>query len=156
MAIFLVNGQRFEADVDPDMPLLWVLRDVLHLTGTKFGCGQGMCWGCTVLVDGRARPSCTAKAASVAGKQITTIEGVPEDHPVKRAWIAEQVPQCGYCQPGQILHAVALLAENPDPSEAEIAKAMERNLCRCGTYVRIEKAIRRAAAEMRGAMEVAS
>jgi aerobic-type carbon monoxide dehydrogenase small subunit (CoxS/CutS family) len=154
MATFMVNGQRYQADVDPEMPLLWVLRDVLNLTGTKFGCGQGLCWGCTVLIAGKARPSCTAKAGSVQGKEITTIEGIPADHPIKRAWVAEQVPQCGYCQPGQIMHAFALLSENPEPSEAEIAKAMERNLCRCGTYVRIEKAIRRAAAELRAPREV--
>lgn len=145
MTSLTVNRQTYIADVDPGMPLLWVLRDVLGLTGTKFGCGRGQCWGCTVLVAGKARPSCTVKTKAVEGQEITTIEGIPADHPVKQAWVEEQVPQCGYCQPGQILQAVALLIEKPDPSDADIAKAMQRNLCRCGTYLRIERAVRRAA-----------
>jgi isoquinoline 1-oxidoreductase subunit beta len=145
---FMVNGQVYKADVEPEMPLLWVLRDVLGLTGTKFGCGIGQCWGCTVLVAGKARPSCTVKAQMVEGMQITTIEGVPWDHPVKRAWVEAQVPQCGYCQPGQVLQAISLLSENPDRSDEDIAKAMQRNLCRCGTYMRIKAAVKRAAKEM--------
>jgi isoquinoline 1-oxidoreductase beta subunit len=149
MATFTVNGRTYDVDVDPEMPLLWVLRDVLRLTGTKFGCGTGQCWGCTVLMEGKARPSCTTKAQSAEGKAITTIEGIPWDHPVKRAWVEEQVPQCGYCQPGQILHAISLLSEKPDPSDQDIAGAMQRNLCRCGTYSRIATAVKRAAKEMK-------
>ncbi len=145
MATFTVNGRSYTADVDPEMPLLWVLRDVLGLTGTKFGCGMGQCWGCTVLVAGKARPSCITKAQAADGMEITTIEGVPADHPVKLAWVEEQVPQCGYCQPGQILQAVSLLSEKPDPSDEDIAKAMQRNLCRCATYSRIKAAVKRAA-----------
>ena len=151
MATFKVNGKAFEVDVDPEMPLLWVLRDVLNLTGTKFGCGMGQCWGCTVLLDGKARPSCATKAHAAENMAIITIEGIPPDHPVKRAWMAEQVPQCGYCQPGQILRAISLLSENPDPRDEDIAAAMQKNLCRCGTYARIKKAIKRAAKEMRSA-----
>lgn len=142
-----INGARHAVDVDPATPLLWVLRDVLQLTGTKFGCGMGQCWGCTVLVDGKARPSCTLPASQAVGKAIVTIEGVAEDHPVKRAWVAEQVPQCGYCQPGQIMRAVGLLAENPKPDREAVRKGMHMNLCRCGTYPRIEAAVLRAAAE---------
>jgi aerobic-type carbon monoxide dehydrogenase small subunit (CoxS/CutS family) len=145
---FTVNGQVFKVDVEPEMPLLWVLRDVLGLTGTKFGCGIGQCWGCTVLVAGKARPSCTIKAQTVEGMQITTIEGIPWDHPVKRAWVEGQVPQCGYCQPGQVLHAISLLSEKPDPSDDDIAGAMQRNLCRCFTYLRIKAAVKRDAKEM--------
>lgn len=149
MTTITVNGRPFEVDIDPDMPLLWVLRDVLGITGPKFGCATGMCWGCTVLVAGKARPSCTMKAGAAEGLDITTIEGIPLDHPVKRAWIEEQVPQCGYCQPGQILHAVSLLSENPDPVDEDIDRAMQRNLCRCGTYSRIKAAVKRAAHELR-------
>jgi isoquinoline 1-oxidoreductase beta subunit len=149
MKTFMINGQVFKADVDADMPLLWVLRDVLGLTGTKFGCGVGQCWGCTVLVGGKARPSCTIKAGAAEGLEITTIEGVPPDHPVKRAWVEEQVPQCGYCQPGQILQALSLLSEKPDPTDKDIDKAMQRNLCRCGTYSRIKAAVKRAAKEIK-------
>ncbi|EPR39848.1 aldehyde oxidase and xanthine dehydrogenase molybdopterin binding protein [Desulfovibrio sp. X2] len=150
MAKFTVNGREYTVEVDPQMPMLWVLRDVLDITGPKFGCGKGQCWGCTVLLDGKARPSCTLKAKDAEGAAVTTIEGIAEDHPVKRAWVAEQVPQCGYCQPGQILQAVALLAENPEPDDAAVAKAMQKNLCRCGTYTRIAAAVRRAAKEMAG------
>ena len=149
MLTLSVNGQNHDVDVDPQTPLLWVLRDVLGLTGTKFGCGAGQCWGCTVLMDGKARPSCTLAVEKAVGKQITTIEGVDAGHPVKRVWIEDQVPQCGYCQPGQIMRAVGLLDENPDPDRAEVRKAMERNLCRCGTYSRIEPAVLRAADELR-------
>lgn len=149
MTTFTVNGESFHVNVDPEMPLLWVLRDVLGITGPKFGCGMGMCWGCTVLISGKARPSCTMKASAAEGKEITTIEGIPWDHPVKRAWVEEQVPQCGYCQPGQILHVVSLLTENPDPGDDDIAKAMQRNLCRCATYARIKAAVKRAAADLR-------
>jgi isoquinoline 1-oxidoreductase beta subunit len=149
MMTFRVNGQAFKVDVDPEMPLLWLLRNVLGITGTKFGCGMGQCWGCTVLMAGKAQPSCTIKAQAAEGIEITTVEGVPWDHPVKRAWVEEQVPQCGYCQPGQILHAISLLAEKPNPSDEDIAKAMQRNLCRCGTYSRIKAAVKRAANEIR-------
>lgn len=144
---FLVNKERYTVDVSPDMPLLWVLRDVLGLTGTKFGCGKGHCWGCTVLLAGKARPSCTLKAEAAAGKEIITIEGIPWDHPVKQAWVEAQVPQCGWCQPGQIMQAVALLRETPDPDDAAISGAMRKNLCRCATYPRIRSAVKHAAHE---------
>jgi isoquinoline 1-oxidoreductase alpha subunit len=133
--------------VGPDVPLLWVIREHLKLTGTKFGCGIGACGSCTVHIDGKAVRSCQTPAGAVAGKKITTIEGLAESHPVIRAWIKEQVPQCGYCQPGQIMQAAALLAEVPDPSDERIAAAMDGNLCRCGTYPRIKLAIRSAAKE---------
>jgi isoquinoline 1-oxidoreductase beta subunit len=144
---FLVNGERSTVDVAPDMPLLWVLRDILGLTGTKFGCGRGHCWGCTVLLAGKARPSCIVKAEAAAGKEIITIEGIPWDHPVKQAWVEAQVPQCGWCQPGQILQAVSLLRETPEPDDAAIRGAMRKNLCRCATYPRIRSAVRHAAHE---------
>ncbi|WP_243358538.1 molybdopterin-dependent oxidoreductase [Fundidesulfovibrio terrae] len=150
MVSISVNGRAYEVDADPGMPLLWVLRDVLGLTGTKYGCGAGLCWACTVLLGGKARPSCSLKLGAVGGQEIVTIEGVAPDHPVKQAWIQEQVPQCGYCQPGQIMRAVALLSENRDPSDEDIARAMQRNLCRCGTYGRIKAAVRRAARAMAG------
>ncbi|MCG8591486.1 MAG: (2Fe-2S)-binding protein [Proteobacteria bacterium] len=141
-----VNGREVELAVEADTPLLWVLRDWLNLTGTKFGCGIGRCGACTVHVDGRALRACTVPVGQVEGQRITTIEGLAAaaDHPVQRAWIAEQVPQCGYCQPGMVMAAAALLAENPDPSEDEIDASIT-NLCRCGTYPRIRRAIRRAA-----------
>ena len=147
-----VNGADYSIEVEPTTPLLWVLRDKLGLTGTKFGCGIGMCGACTVLVDGRAMRSCSTSAASVTGTKIITIEGLSPDgsHPVQRAWIAEQVPQCGYCQPGQILTAVSLLKNNPRPTEQEINQAMSGTLCRCGTYNRIKSAIQRVIQE--GAM----
>jgi isoquinoline 1-oxidoreductase alpha subunit len=143
----IVNGQTQEADISPDTPLLWVLRDNLGLTGTHYGCGQGLCGACTVHVDGEARRSCTLPVAEVAGRQITTIEGLSLDgsHPVQQAWLAENVSQCGYCQPGQIMAAVALLAHTPQPSDEQIDDAMANNLCRCGTYGRIRRAIHRAA-----------
>ena len=142
-----INGAQHTMDVPDDMPLLWALRDRLNLVGTKYGCGIGACGTCTVLVDGRPMQSCMLPAASMAGREITTIEGLSEDgnHPVQRAWNEEDVPQCGYCQGGQILNAVALLAGNPKPDDAAIDQAMRGMLCRCGTYVRIRKAIKRAA-----------
>jgi isoquinoline 1-oxidoreductase subunit alpha len=143
-----VNGREQTLDVDPEMPLLWALRDAIGLTGAKYGCGIAACGACTVLVDGQAVRSCVTPVSAVEGRKVTTIEGLhPEHrHPLQQAWIAEQVPQCGYCQSGQILAAAALLAENPRPTDAEIDTAMVGNLCRCGTYPRIRAAIKRAAA----------
>jgi aerobic-type carbon monoxide dehydrogenase small subunit (CoxS/CutS family) len=145
--VFDVNGKRVDLDVSPDMPLLWVLRDALGLTGTKFGCGLGQCGACTVHVDGAAIRSCMTAASSAAGKTITTIEGLSpsSSHPLQKAWIDEQVPQCGYCQSGQIMSAAALLARMPRPTDAQIDAAMAGNICRCGTYQRIRRAIHRAA-----------
>ena len=137
-----INGKQSEVAVDGDVPLLWVIREHLNLTGTKFGCGMGICGSCTVHIDGKAERSCQMPVASVQGKKITTIEGLVEDHPVKKAWIVKQVPQCGYCQPGQMMQAAALLKQNPNPSDAAIKDAMDGNLCRCGTYPRIRSAIR--------------
>lgn len=143
----MLNGREQRLDVDAEMPLLWVLRDVLGLTGTKLGCGVAQCGACTVHVDGKPMRSCVLAASAAAGKRITTIEGLSSDgsHPVQRAWVAEQVPQCGYCQSGQLMSAAALLAEKPSPSDADIDAAMSGNFCRCGTYQRIRKAIHRAA-----------
>jgi isoquinoline 1-oxidoreductase subunit alpha len=143
-----VNGRPRPVSVDPDTPLLWVLRDELSLTGTKYGCGEGLCGACTVHVDGAAMRSCVVPVSSVARQKITTIEGLSAngDHPVQRAWMEEDTPQCGYCQPGQIMCAASLLAFRPHPTDAEIDDAMSGNLCRCGTYPRIRKAIHRAAA----------
>lgn len=145
----MVNGQAHEVDVAPDTPLLWVLRDNLGLTGTKYGCGMGLCGACTVHLEGEAVRSCQTPAGSVGGKRITTIEGLSPDlsHPVQKAWIVEQVPQCGYCQPGQIMQAASLLAKKPHPSRQEIDEAMTGNICRCATYQRIRRAIERAAQE---------
>ena len=142
-----INGQDRQVDVPDDMPLLWVLRDRLDLTGTKFGCGIGACGACTVHLEGVAVRSCQIPAVAAVGKPITTIEGLSTDgsHPVQQAWIEAQVPQCGYCQSGQIMAAVALLAKNPSPSDADIDSAMSGNICRCGTYQRIRRAIHRAA-----------
>jgi aerobic-type carbon monoxide dehydrogenase small subunit (CoxS/CutS family) len=142
-----VNGRTHSVDVPPDMPLLWTLRDIIGLTGTKYGCGMAQCGACTVHVDGQAVRSCVTPASSVVGREITTIEGLSPEarHPVQLAWVAEEVPQCGYCQPGQVMSAAALLASNPRPSDADIDRAMSGNLCRCGTYERIRKAIHRAA-----------
>ncbi|HEX7116679.1 MAG TPA: (2Fe-2S)-binding protein [Steroidobacter sp.] len=147
MVKLTVNGQSQEVDVAGDTPLLWVLRDTLGLTGTKYGCGQALCGACTVHVDGAPMRSCITAVESVAGKSITTIEGLSPDrsHPVQRAWIELDVPQCGYCQSGQIMSAVALLNGNRSPSDADIDSAMAGNLCRCGTYSRIRKGIHRAA-----------
>ncbi len=142
-----INGQTHTVSVEPEMPLLWVLRDVLGLTGTKFGCGVGLCGACTVQVNGAALRSCITPVSSVGDQPVTTIEGLSADrsHPLQRAWIAEEVPQCGYCQPGQLMAAAALLAQTPTPNDAEIDAAMSGNLCRCGTYQRIRRAIHRAA-----------
>ena len=141
MIVLKVNGTKLQADVGTDTPLLWVLRDHLKLTGTKFGCGEGLCGACTVLVDGKPQRSCVTPVGDVQGKAITTIEGIPESHPVKQAWLAQEVSQCGYCQPGQIMSAVALMAQTPKPGDADIDRAMTGNLCRCGTYGRIRRAI---------------
>lgn len=145
----VVNGQEHTVDVSPDTPLLWVLRDSLGLTGTKYGCGQGLCGACTVHVDGKAARSCTMPVSETAGRQVTTIEGLSPDgeHPLQQAWLAENVVQCGYCQPGQIMAAAALLARSPRPTDEEIDTAMSGNLCRCGTYQRIRRAIHRAAGQ---------
>lgn len=142
-----VNHELRTVDLPPETPLLWALRDVLELKGTKYGCGIGVCGACTVLADGKPVRSCTTQVGTVTGQDITTIEGVSADatHPVQQAWEAVDVPQCGYCQPGQILAAMALLARTPQPTDADIDKAMSGNLCRCGTYPRIRKAIHRAA-----------
>jgi isoquinoline 1-oxidoreductase alpha subunit len=141
-----VNGADRSVDVDADTPLLWVLRDELALTGTKFGCGLGMCGACTVLLDGKVMRSCVVPVSAVAGQSITTIEGLSTDksHPVQQAWIAEAVPQCGYCQSGMILSTVALLNEKPNPTDSEIDMAVT-NICRCGTYTRVRRAIHLAA-----------
>lgn len=142
-----VNGKKYTADVPADMPLLWVLRDVLKLHGTKFGCGIGQCRACTVHVDGKAQPSCQLQISAVGAKSITTIEGLSAEgtHPVQRAWEQVDVPQCGYCQAGQIMAAAALLATKPKPTDADIDSAMNGNLCRCGTYLRIRQAVHLAA-----------
>jgi len=142
-----VNGNEVEVDSPGDTPLLWVLRDRLGLTGTKYGCGIGACGACTVHVEGEARFSCQTPVSSVAGAHVTTIEGLAQDrrHPLQRAWVAEQVPQCGYCQSGQIMRAAALLARNPRPTRDEILAEMQANICRCGTYLRIVRAVERAA-----------
>ncbi len=148
MAVDLtVNGQTISLDVDPQMPLLWALRDVAGLTGTKFGCGKALCGACNVNVDGQVVRSCVLPVSAAANKRVTTIEGLSEngDHPVQVAWRELNVPQCGYCQPGQIISAAALLERNPNPSDADIDNAMSGNICRCGTYTRIRAAIHRAA-----------
>ena len=147
MHTLIVNGEHHRIDVDPDTPLLWVLREQLGLTGTKYSCGIGLCGSCTVHVDGQARRSCTLPVSEVVGEQVATIEGLSPggDHPLQQAWVSENVPQCGYCQPGQIISAAALLSKNPRPTDDEIDEAMSGNLCRCGTYLRIRRAIRRAA-----------
>ena len=141
-----VNGRSHQVDVPPDMPLLWAIRDVIGLTGTKYGCGVAQCGACTVHLDGQAVRSCVTPVSRADGREVTTIEGLAEqpDHPVLAAWVAEEVAQCGYCQPGQVMSAAALLREKGRPSEADINAAMEGNLCRCGTYDRIRKAIARA------------
>lgn len=142
-----INGQKKEIDVDPQMPLLWAIRDFVGLTGTKFGCGIAQCGACTVHLDGEPVRSCVLPTSEVANKEITTIEGLSErnDHPVQLAWIEEQVPQCGYCQSGQIMSAAALLKKNPKPSDADIDETMSTVICRCGTYPRIKRAIKKAA-----------
>ena len=142
-----VNNQLHDVDVEPEMPLLWVLRDMLNLKGTKFACGIAQCGACTVHLDGEPIRSCSFPVSAAEGKEITTIEGLTEnsDHPVQQAWIKHQVPQCGYCQSGQLMSAAALLAKNPSPSDADIDDAMAGNICRCGMYSRIRKAIKSAA-----------
>ena len=144
-----VNGRARQLAVDPGTPLLWILRDVLNLTGTKYGCGIAQCGACTVHLDGAAVRSCVTPVGTVKDRAVTTIEGLSPDagHPVQRAWIAENVPQCGYCQPGQVMSAAALLSVHRSPSDAEIDEAMSGNLCRCGTYDRIRRAIHRAAGQ---------
>jgi aerobic-type carbon monoxide dehydrogenase small subunit (CoxS/CutS family) len=152
MISLVINGEKRDLDVDGSTPLLWVLRDTLGLTGTKYSCGIAVCGACTVHVDGQAMRSCVTPVAAVAGKVVTTIEGLSKDssHPVQRAWIALDVPQCGYCQSGQIMAAAALLARNPQPTDADIDQAMSGVLCRCGTYARIRRAIKLAATTVPG------
>jgi isoquinoline 1-oxidoreductase subunit alpha len=149
-----VNGTVREVDAPEDMPLLWVLRDVLGLTGTKFGCGMAQCGACTVHLDGQATRSCVLPVSAVAGRKVTTIEGLSPDgsHPVHKAWIDADVVQCGYCQPGQIMSAAALVAQNPNPSDADIDAALAGNICRCGTYQRVREAVRKAAAQRRASL----
>jgi len=152
MITLTVNGKVHEVDVAPDTPLLWVLRDYVGLTGTKFGCGQALCGACTVHMDGQPIRACSTPVSAVGGHKIMTIEGLSADrsHPVQRAWMEIDVPQCGYCQSGQIMAAAALLAKNPDPKDADIDAAMAGNICRCGTYPRIRKAIHHAVKLMAG------
>jgi isoquinoline 1-oxidoreductase alpha subunit len=147
MIQFKVNGANRQFDGDPEMPLLWYLRDLLDLTGTKFGCGMGLCGACTIHVDKAAARSCVTLMKDVAGKSVTTIEGLSPkgDHPLQRAWKTANVPQCGYCQSGQIMQAAALLKDKPKPTDQDIDKAMQGNICRCGTYQRIRQAIKMAA-----------
>ena len=147
---FSVNGKRVDLNIDPDTPLLWVIREQLGLTGTKFGCGMAQCGCCTVHLDGDAVRSCVTAVSQVAGKSVTTIEGLSPDwtHPVQRAWLEEDVPQCGYCQSGQLMSAAALLRDHPHPTDDDIDAAMTGNICRCGTYPRIRRAIHRAADAM--------
>ena len=147
MISLTVNGKRHDVDVPSDMPLLWVIRDTIGLTGTKFGCGLSQCGACTVHLEGNAIRSCTTPVSLAAGKKVTTIEGLSPNssHALQVAWVAEQVPQCGYCQSGQLMSASALLAKTPKPTDAEIDAAMTANICRCGTYQRIHRAIKRAA-----------
>ena len=147
--ILQVNGRERAVDAGPEMPLLWALRDLLNMTGTKYGCGIGMCGACTVHLDGQAVRSCQTPVTAVGSRKVTTIEGLSGDgsHPLQRAWIAEQVPQCGYCQSGQIMQAAALMAKTPQPTREQIDQAMTGNICRCATYQRIRRAIERAAQE---------
>jgi isoquinoline 1-oxidoreductase alpha subunit len=147
MTSFFLNGKTVQVDVDSSTPLLWVLRDSLSMTGTKFGCGMALCGACTVHLDGQAIRSCVAPLSRAAGKRVTTIEGLSDNltHPLQKAWIELDVPQCGYCQSGQIMSAAVLLAENSKPTDKDIDEAMSGNICRCGTYPRIRKAIHRAA-----------
>jgi aerobic-type carbon monoxide dehydrogenase small subunit (CoxS/CutS family) len=147
MISLTVNGKKYDVDVSPDMPLLWVIRDAIGLTGTKFGCGLQQCGACTVHLDGTPSRSCGVPVSNVGTKKVTTIEGLSptSSHPLQRAWIAEQVPQCGYCQSGQLMSAAALLTRSAKPTDAEIDSAMSGNICRCGTYQRIRRAIHRAA-----------
>ena len=144
-----VNGKNYKVDVSDDVPLLWVLRDYLKLTGTKFGCGIGECGACTVHINGKAERSCTIPVGKAQGKKITTIEGLPENHPVKRAWIKEQVVQCGFCQPGVMMQVAALLAEKPTPDAEKVISKMDDVICRCGTYLRMRKGIKTAVQMMK-------
>lgn len=151
---FQLNGKQVSLDVDPEMPLLWAIRDEVGLTGTKFGCGKGLCGACTVHLNGQAIRSCITPVAAIAGQSVTTIEGLSESedlHPVQKSWIAHNVPQCGYCQSGQLMSASALLASNPNPSDEDIDAAMSGNICRCGTYPRIRKAVKQAAGDLQSA-----
>ncbi len=152
---FRVNGTERELDADPEMPLLWALRDLLGLTGTKFGCGEALCGACTIHLNGQPVRACVMPVAAADGGAVTTIEGLSADgsHPLQRAWVAEYVPQCGYCQAGQLMSAAALLKEKPEPSEKEIEQAMAGNLCRCGAYVRIKAAIQHAARNQKAAQK---
>jgi isoquinoline 1-oxidoreductase subunit alpha len=149
MPSLTINGKAQEVSLPGDTPLLWVIREHLKLTGTKFGCGAALCGACTVHLNGEAVRSCQTALADAVGKKVTTIEGLNGQHALQKAWIAEQVPQCGYCQSGQIMQAASLLAKNPDPTPKEVVEAMDGNLCRCMSYVRIQKAVLRAAADMR-------
>lgn len=146
----IINNIEYKIDVPEDMPLLWFLRDKLELTGTKFGCGSGLCGACTVHVDGLATRSCITPVSILAGKKVTTIEGLSEkgDHPLQKAWLENNVPQCGYCQAGQIMNAASLLKTNPSPTDDEIIMAMQGNICRCGTFMRIKKAIKSVAYDL--------
>ena len=146
MISFQVNGKKCSVDVPPDTPLLWVLRDSLKLMGTKYACGIGECGSCTVHIDGKAQRSCVVPVKDVQGKKVTTIEGLPENHPVKKAWLKEEVPQCWYCQPGVMMQVAALMAEAPKPDPEKIIAAMDDVLCRCGTYLDIKQGIRTAVA----------
>ncbi|HUN51717.1 MAG TPA: (2Fe-2S)-binding protein [Candidatus Sulfotelmatobacter sp.] len=152
MTTLTINGRNHAVEAPDDTPLLWVVREHLQMTGTKFGCGAGLCGACTVHLDGEAVRSCQTSLKDAAGKKITTIEGLSArgPHPLQKAWIAEQVPQCGYCQSGQIMQAASLLAKNNNPSKQEVVDHMTGNLCRCMSYIRIQRAVLRAAAEMRG------
>lgn len=149
MIVLSINGEEHTLDVDADTPLLWAIREELQMTGTRFGCGKALCGACTVHIDGKPTRSCVTPVSAALDAGITTIEGLGGQHPVQAAWVAENVPQCGYCQSGQIMSAVALLDANPDPSDADIDQAMDGNICRCGTYPRIRRAIRRAASDLR-------
>jgi len=149
MISLTVNGKDYQVDVPKDISLLWVIRDYLGLTGTKFGCGVGECGSCTVLIEGKAERSCQISAEDVQGASITTIEGLPEDHPVKKAWIEEQVVQCGYCQPGVMMHVAGLLSENKNPDVNDVIDSMDDVICRCGTYHRMKRGIKAAVEIMR-------
>jgi isoquinoline 1-oxidoreductase alpha subunit len=149
MATLNINGRAQNVDAPDDTPLLWVIRERLQMTGTKFGCGAGLCGACTVHINGEAVRSCQTTLKDAAGQKITTIEGLGGKHPVQQAWIAEQAPQCGYCQSGQIMQAAAFLAKNVNPTPEQVVEAMDGNLCRCMSYVRIKRAVLRAAADMR-------
>lgn len=153
MVQFVLNGEPVSLDIDPETPLLWAVRDHLHLMGSKFGCGQGLCGACTMHLDGEAIRTCVLPLSAVAGKAVTTIEGLGGDHPVQQAWMEQDVPQCGYCQSGQIMSAAALLHHNARPTNEDIDSAMAGNICRCGTYQRIRTAIHRAAT-LAGGVEV--